>query len=722
MDAPVQFGRYKVRSTLGQGEMGTVYLAEDPVIGRQVAIKTLRRQPAGAERSDGDVRGRFEREIRAAGMLVHPNIVAVLDVGIEAEETFIAMAYIDGGSLESLLVSRRTLAFDRVIGLASQIASGLDHAHEHGIVHRDIKPANILLTVEGAPMVSDFGIARVADSTLTRQGATCGSPAYMSPEQAAAQEVTGASDQFSLAIIIYRMLTGEVPFAGESVPTVVYRILRHEPVPPELINPLIPEAASEVLIRALSKLPSARYPSCTAFVEALAGALGTSVENLASSSSSTQLAATLVVDTAPLGESRNAEDARSLPPLWAAITSGLASGNRWLRSREGLELLSGWASLASRFARANRRPLLMAAGVVVVLATGMWLGTQLRRGDSTGEAEPSERMNESAVATLPSDIPGRFPAASEPTEAESEAAAPLPRAGSQEPAPVTQERDADPAGATDQEPAAAETPEIDTDPAGATDREPAAAETPEIDTDPAGGTDLETAAAVPQVADEAPDPVLESRWTAVAEGTVPDKLVERAREATTVLDEIMSAPDQGIPSSLMARARCVAVIPNVKKAGLIFGSSYGRGLVSCRTEGGWSRPSFVSISGGSFGFQIGAQSTDVVLVFVSREAVDLLLGNQFTLGADGFVSAGPVGETADAGADATLRTGIYAYSRSRGAFAGASLEGADLGPDREANEDAYGGPLGPEELLFVRGGALPAELAVFVRNLERFGS
>ena len=164
--------------------------------------------------------------------------------------------------------------------------------------------------------------------------------------------------------------------------------------------------------------------------------------------------------------------------------------------------------------------------------------------------------------------------------------------------------------------------------------------------------------------------VPESRWTVVAEGTVPDKLVERALEATTVLGEIMSAPDQGIPGSLLARAGCVAVIPNVRKVGFIFGGRYGRGLVSCRTEGGWSRPSFVSLTGGSFGFQIGVQSTDLVLVFVNREAAERLLGNQFTLGADASVSAGPVGRTAEAGTDVTLRTEIYAYSRSRGAFAG----------------------------------------------------
>ena len=341
MDAQIYFGRYKVKATLGQGEMGTVYLAEDPFIGRQVAIKTRRRKPGGAEPADDEGRRRFDREMRVTGTFDHPNIVTVYDVGHEAEAAFIAMAYVEGGSLASLMAAERTLPFHRIIKLTSQIASGLDYAHERGVVHRDIKPANILLTAEGVPMVSDFGVARMADSTLTRQGTTYGSPAYMSPEQAAAQEVGGASDQFSLAIIIYQMLTGEVPFAGESVVTVIYRILKHDPVPPELINPLVPEAAGEVLIRALSKLPSARHPSCTAFVDGLAEAFGAPVETLDGARRSTQLAATVVTNVGPPGRPRNAAAARGLPPLWAALTSGLAGVNRRLQSREGLELLSG---------------------------------------------------------------------------------------------------------------------------------------------------------------------------------------------------------------------------------------------------------------------------------------------------------------------------------------------------------------------------------------------
>ena len=747
MDAQTHFGRYKVEATLGQGEMGTVYLAEDPVIGRRVAIKTLRRQPSGAEPVGDEGRRRFEREMRVAGTFAHPNIVTVYDVGVEEEEAFIAMAYVDGGSLASLLATERTLPFHRIVELSSQIASGLDYAHEREVIHWDIKPANILLTAEGAPMVSDFGVARMADSTLTRQGTTYGSPAYISPEQAAAQEVTRASDQFSLAIVIYQMLTGEVPFAGQSVATVVYQILKHDPVPPELINPLVPGAASEVLMRALSKLPSARYPSCTAFVDAFAEALGVPGENLGGARSSGALADTIVTAPELQRERRNAAAARGLPPLWAALTSALAGLNRRLHSSNGLERLSGWVSLASRFASANRRPLLIAASFVVVLATGMWLGARLRGGDSTGETEPSEPLNESAVTPALPDILKGISSGSKPADTESDVTAPSPEAGSEAPAPVPQETDTEPAGATGQETAAALPQAGDAAPDPVAEVPDPVQEVPDPVQEVADPVQEvadpvaeipEPVPVVPEPVPAAPDPeptgaedpeagdtpgaevspsetnVPERTWTLVAEGTVPDKLVQRALEATTTLDEIMSAPDQGIPSSLLARAGCVAVIPNVKKVGFIFGGRYGRGLVSCRTEGGWSRPSFVSITGGSFGFQIGAQSTDFVLVFVNREAANQLLGDNFTLGADASVSAGPVGRTAEAGTDATLRTEIYAYSRSRGLFAGVSLEGANLATDLEANEDAYGAPLGPEELLLNDSGRLPAELATFV--------
>ena len=341
------------------------------------------------------------------------------------------------------------------------------------------------------------------------------------------------------------------------------------------------------------------------------------------------------------------------------------------------------------------------------------------------------------------------PAASEPTDVESEAAIPflLRRPAS---ASEAQEADTEPAEATGQETAAVVTQAVDEAPdtvAAARDSAPEASDPAPEASDPAPEVPepapavSDPAPAVPEPLPVDPDPepagpedpavvaitdadvaagettAPESRWTIVAAGALPDNLAECAADATTVLDEIVSTPDQAIPSSLMDEAHCVAVIPNVKKVGFIFGARYGRGLVSCRTEGGWSRPSFVSITGGDFGFQIGAQSTDFVLIFATQEAADRLLGDKFTLGADASVSAGPAERTAEAGTEATLPTEVYAYSRSRGLFAGASLEGASLVTDEDANEDVYGGDTGPQELLFNDSGRLPAELVTFLQTL-----
>jgi len=197
-----------------------------------------------------------------------------------------------------------------------------------------------------------------------------------------------------------------------------------------------------------------------------------------------------------------------------------------------------------------------------------------------------------------------------------------------------------------------------------------------------------------------------------------DKYSERAEEAGIVLEEVMGTPESSIPEWLLDEAHCLAVIPNVVKVGFVFGGRHGRGLVSCRIDGGWSRPSFVSITGGSFGLQIGAQATDFILVFANRKAAERLTENKFTLGADASIAAGPVGRTASAGTDVKLQTEIYSYSRSRGLFAGLSLEGSSLSTDEDANWDVYGDRVEPEDLLF-SAGDMPGAVARFVESLER---
>jgi len=198
-----------------------------------------------------------------------------------------------------------------------------------------------------------------------------------------------------------------------------------------------------------------------------------------------------------------------------------------------------------------------------------------------------------------------------------------------------------------------------------------------------------------------------------------DKLRDRAEDAAAVLDEIMGTPEAAIPGKLLEGARCVAVIPRVVKVGFIFGGRHGRGLLSCRVGEGWSRPSYIAITGGSFGLQIGAQATDFVLVFANERAAKALTSHKIMLGGDASVSAGPVGRTAELATDLTFRTEIYSYSRSRGLFAGLSLEGSSLRVDAAANEAVYHEHIDAEVLLFDAAGTIPDEVAPFLRALQR---
>ena len=170
MNAPSHFGRYEVKRVLGEGQMGTVYLAEDPLIGRPVAIKVIRDGLESNAEVVDEARERFKREIHLAGTFSHPNIVAVHDVGLDEQGAFIIMEYVDGESLETNLARKQKLPFEQVADLTARIGSALDYLHSHGVVHRDVKPANILLTAAGVPKLTDFGVARLVGSTLTRQG------------------------------------------------------------------------------------------------------------------------------------------------------------------------------------------------------------------------------------------------------------------------------------------------------------------------------------------------------------------------------------------------------------------------------------------------------------------------------------------------------------------------------------------------------------------------
>ena len=265
-----RIGRYKVVRELGRGAMGVVYHAIDPNIGRAVAIKTINLAAVSKPEEQDRLRERLFREARSAGILSHPGIVTIYDVEQQGDLAYIAMEYVDGPTLDQLLSEDRALSSDKMFSVFAQTAAALDYAHSKGIVHRDIKPANIMIASDGTTKITDFGIAKItASDQFTMTGSIVGTPHYMSPEQVQGRAVDGRSDQFSLGVIAYEILTGEKPYTGEHLTTVVYKIVTEEPVPPRRINPSLGAPIESALRKVLAKKPDARFRNCQEFVEAL---------------------------------------------------------------------------------------------------------------------------------------------------------------------------------------------------------------------------------------------------------------------------------------------------------------------------------------------------------------------------------------------------------------------------------------------------------------------
>lgn len=251
-------GRYEITKELGRGAMGTVYLGKDPKINREVAIKTLRYDDF-EEDQVAELKQRFFREAEAAGKLSHPNIVTIYDVGEDYEIAYMAMELLDGSDLAKYTQKESLLPFKEVTRIISSVASALDYAHENGVVHRDIKPANIMILKNGEIKVADFGIARVMATSRTQTGVVMGTPSYMSPEQISGQKVDGRSDLFSLGVVFFELLTGEKPFGGDSITTLMYNITNSPPSPLKDIAPTVPEFCESIIMRLLTKEKDNRY-------------------------------------------------------------------------------------------------------------------------------------------------------------------------------------------------------------------------------------------------------------------------------------------------------------------------------------------------------------------------------------------------------------------------------------------------------------------------------
>ena len=263
-----QLGRYNIIGELGQGAMGTVYKAVDPLIDRVVAIKTINLTLAMDEKDEYE--SRFYQEAKAAGRLSHPNIVTIYDVGKSGEIAYIAMEFLQGRELRDALNDSKRLPIEQVINIVSQVAQGLAYAHEHGIVHRDIKPSNIMIVREGHVKITDFGIARMASAAVrTQTGMVLGSPKYMSPEQVVGKQTDQRSDIFSLGVMLYEMLTGQAPFAGENVNAIMYQTLNSVPPPPSSLSPNVPEMLNFIVAKALAKKLEHRYQDAKEFASDL---------------------------------------------------------------------------------------------------------------------------------------------------------------------------------------------------------------------------------------------------------------------------------------------------------------------------------------------------------------------------------------------------------------------------------------------------------------------
>ncbi len=299
--------RYRVVARLGSGGMADVYLAEDNLLGRRVALKLLHHRFA----EDQEFVERFRREASSAAGLSHPNVVGVFDRGEWDGTYYIAMEYLPGRSLKAVVREHGALSPTDAIDIVVQILLATRFAHKRGIIHRDIKPHNVILDEEGRAKVTDFGIARAGASDMTMTGSIMGTAQYLSPEQAQGYAVSETSDLYAVGVVLYELLTGSVPFEGDSAVSIALKQVSVEPVPPSERNPEVGPALDAVVMRALAKQPSARFASADEFIAALQQArVGIAPAPAPAPNGPPPTAAAFVVPPLPAGRdgSREGED------------------------------------------------------------------------------------------------------------------------------------------------------------------------------------------------------------------------------------------------------------------------------------------------------------------------------------------------------------------------------------------------------------------------------
>jgi predicted Ser/Thr protein kinase len=324
---PKRIGRYEIKALLGSGAMGSVYLAEDPRLKRRLAVKVVRLDTIRSETERQEFLARFQREAEVSGLLNDPGIVTIYDVGDSELGPFLAMEYVPGRPLDTV-IKGGDLALKDKLSIAAGIAAALDHAHSRGIVHRDVKPGNVMITADHKPKLMDFGIAKRDDASLTQTGTFLGTPSYASPEQIREGLATSRSDVFSFGVLVFELLSGSLPFPGTSINTILYKIVNEPPVtvdPP--VAGLLPEGWHRTFTKVLAKNPQERHASCSAFVRELldtAMDLGrTERMRLLSGLRPGDTAETAVVAAATVITPQRAK--RPRPWVWAAAAGALAA-------------------------------------------------------------------------------------------------------------------------------------------------------------------------------------------------------------------------------------------------------------------------------------------------------------------------------------------------------------------------------------------------------------
>ncbi|MGH2817862.1 MAG: Stk1 family PASTA domain-containing Ser/Thr kinase [Actinomycetota bacterium] len=355
--------RYAIEERVATGGMGTVFVAVDERLGRRVAIKVLKEELA----HDPRFVERFRREARAAGALSHPNVAGVYDFGEDSDRHFMVMEMASGRDLAQVLREEGRLSSDRVVRIGTQIAEAIGHAHNAGLVHRDIKPANVIIGEEDKVKVTDFGIARAAgDSTLTATGSVLGTAHYISPEQAAGDKIGPGTDIYSLGIVLYEMITGTLPFTGDSALAVAMRHVSDEVPRPGELNRDVPDGLDDVVAKATAKAPEDRYASGSDLAAALAASLSPTADQPAVTAAAA--AGAVAGSTAVLtgaGTGIEAQEARVWP----------IPGQRWDPRRIGRAVIAIFAFL-----------LLLAAGLLLWRLTSNEAGP---RGQAPQAEEPA---------------------------------------------------------------------------------------------------------------------------------------------------------------------------------------------------------------------------------------------------------------------------------------------------------------------------------------------